>query len=68
MATTNITLNTAKAWVALAFLIITSVLSSNLIPVSGTTHTVLAILAVVLGAIATWATPANPTIESGAVK
>lgn len=47
---------TAKAWVALMFLIITSILTSDLVPVSGKVHTILAIASVILGAVSTWAT------------
>jgi hypothetical protein len=59
----------AKAWVALALLIVTSVLSSNIVPVSNTVHGVLAVIAVILGAISTWATPYAPkTIDGTVVK
>ena len=47
----------AKMWVALLFLIITSILSSNLIPVSSKVHVILSIISVALGAFSTWRVP-----------
>ena len=47
----------AKSLVALAFLIITSITASNVVPVAGTAHTIWIIVCIVVGAIATWATP-----------
>jgi len=47
----------AKSLVALAFLIITSITASNVVPVAGTAHTIWIIVSIVVGAIATWATP-----------
>lgn len=47
----------AKAWAALASLIVTALLGTETIPVTGTVHTVLTILAVIVGAFLTWATP-----------
>lgn len=60
----NVTLNTAKAWVALLFLIVTALLGSPVIPVAGTAHAVLAIVAVLVGAISTYLTPANPSVKN----
>lgn len=47
----------AKAWAALVALIVATILSSNLIPISGTWHTILAVVSVIAGAFATWRIP-----------
>ncbi len=59
-------METAKAWVALLALIVTSLLSSGLI-VEGTAKNVLTIAAVILGAFLTWATPNKPKTIEGSV-
>jgi len=60
----TIKLNTAKAWVALAFMIITAIMQSNVIPASGRVHTWLTVVSIIIGAISTWAMPANPKVIS----
>lgn len=47
----------AKAWIALAGAIITAVLSSDVVPVDGNAHVVVAILSVLLTALATYKVP-----------
>lgn len=56
-------METAKAWVALLALIVTSLLASDVIPVTGVFHTVLVIASVILGAFATWMTPNKTRTE-----
>lgn len=63
----RITTSTIKAWVALAFLIVTAITSSNIVPISGTAHTVWSIISIVIGAIATWAAPNNVKTINGEV-
>lgn len=55
--TVKITTTTAKAWIALISLIVTAIAQSNLVPVSGTWHTIISILLVITGAFATWRVP-----------
>lgn len=50
-------METAKAWIALLALIVTSITASDIVPVAGTAHKFWAVVAVVVGAIATWAVP-----------
>lgn len=58
----NIKLNSAKAWVALAFLIITGIENSDVMPITGSWHTVMVIVTIVVGALSTWIMPANPQV------
>lgn len=59
---------TVKAWLALAFLIITAITSSPLVEVTGPWHTFLSLLTVVIGAVTTWAVPNKvKTIDGEAV-
>lgn len=60
----KIQLNTAKAWVALAFMIITAIMQSDVIPASGKFHTILTVISIIIGAVSTWAMPANPKVVS----
>jgi len=47
-------MSTAKAWTALVFLLLTTLLTSPLIPMTGTWHIVVGILTALLGAFGTW--------------
>lgn len=62
MTDPEIKLNSAKAWVALAFLIITGLESSGVMPITGGWHTAMVIMTIVVGAVSTWLMPANPKV------
>jgi hypothetical protein len=66
-------MTTLKAWIALIFLIVTAITSSDIVPVAGTAHVIWTIVSVIVGAIATWAAPnkqilSRPTVIDGKVK
>lgn len=64
----EITYTSAKAWVALFALIATGITASNVVPVSGTAHTIWIIVVTVIGAFSTWYTPNKvKTIDGEAV-
>lgn len=52
----------AKSYVALLALIVASITTSDIVPVSGTAHKIWAVVVIIVGALATWAVP-NATDE-----
>jgi hypothetical protein len=58
----------AKAWVALLALILASVMSSDIVPTTGNWHTVLSVLSIIVGAVATYLVPNKPTVQNESEK